>query len=446
MPITPYKIVALTNGLTAPFHIVRYDQEGRCISPQTAAEIVKSVKEGAYTDMILFSHGWNNDWKAATERYDAFLQNYQSMMTRRGLKIDREFKPVLVGIFWPSTALVMPWESAPEIAADGVGAAGASYQAQMDEVAKLIPSESVEKFYDLVTRDSLDKVAGLELANILAPLYMENKNQPEDAPGKVTPENLYALWKEDFPANGDKAAPVSDDFGFAKEDGVKPAVAGFLEYLNPRNVVRAFTVWQMKDRAGTVGGNGVHRLLAEVLEADSNIRVHMLGHSYGAKVVLSAICAGSLPRKVESLLLLQPAINSWCFALNVWGKGFSGGYRSAFDKVKQPILSTFTMHDKPLTQFFHVAVRRTEDLGEVKILAEAPSKYAALGGFGPQGLGGDQLQEIKMLAPGGDRYELAGAGTTRIYGVKSDSYIFGHGDIVTEGCSWALFCQLAAVS
>ena len=44
------------------------------------------------------------------------------------------------------------------------------------------------------------------------------------------------------------------------------------------------------------------------------------------------------------------------------------------------------------------------------------------------------------------RFLLAGAGTTRIYGVKSDSYIFGHGDIVTEGCSWALFCQLAAVS
>jgi hypothetical protein len=66
-----------------------------------------------------------------------------------------------------------------------------------------------------------------------------------------------------------------------------------------------------------------------------------------------------------------------------------GGYRRALDRVFRPILCTFSQHDAPLHRFFHLILRRDKDLGEMKIAAagEPPSRFAALGGYGPRGSG-----------------------------------------------------------
>lgn len=95
----------------------------------------------------------------------------------------------------------------------------------------------------------------------------------------------------------------------------------------------------MKDRAGTVGARGVAPLLTDLLRA-SEARVHLLGHSFGGKVVLSALCVPSdLPRKVHAALLLQPAVSHLCFAERVPGTDRPGGYRAALQRVERPILS-----------------------------------------------------------------------------------------------------------
>ena len=40
-------------------------------------------------------------------------------------------------------------------------------------------------------------------------------------------------------------------------------------------------------------------LLHDVLSHSGNARVHLVGHSFGAKVCLAALCAGQQPRAVE---------------------------------------------------------------------------------------------------------------------------------------------------
>ena len=75
------------------------------------------------------------------------------------------------------------------------------------------------------------------------------------------------------------------------------------------------------------------------------------------KVVLSALCNGPAPsRKVDSVLLLQPALSCYAFTADLDGK--PGGYRPAFDRVRLPIITTYSGHDEPLTKVFHLAVRR----------------------------------------------------------------------------------------
>jgi pimeloyl-ACP methyl ester carboxylesterase len=76
-------------------------------------------------------------------------------------------------------------------------------------------------------------------------------------------------------------------------------------------VIRLASVYQMKDRAGRVGASGVRELLEDLLAKNETARLHLLGHSYGAKVLLSALATATLMpgRKAHSMLLLQPAVS-----------------------------------------------------------------------------------------------------------------------------------------
>jgi hypothetical protein len=168
----------------------------------------------------------------------------------------------------------------------------------------------------------------------------------------------------------------------------------------------------------------------------------MVGHSYGCKVLLSAVCAEPLPKLVDSMLLLEPAINYLCFASQVPKVGQPGQFRPALGRVRQPILSTFSSNDAALHDLFHLAVRRRSDLGELKVaaLGVVPSIYAALGGWGPGGLGPGETQEIAIKAfP--DRYALD-SGAVKIYGVRGDQGISSHSDVINDWTFWALYNQV----
>jgi hypothetical protein len=141
------------------------------------------------------------------------------------------------------------------------------------------------------------------------------------------------------------------------------------------------------------------------------------------------------------MLLLQPAVNHLCFADDADGRGRPGGYRRVLDAVQQPILTTFSAHDEPLTKLFHLALTRDADLGEPQIAAwpEPPSPYAALGGYGPRGAPGSSTVEI---ADPGTPYPLGAAGTELI-ALDASRAIGGHSDISNPCTWWALLAQVA---
>lgn len=447
----PYKMVDLGDGTSVPLYLIPFDKNGACEAPQTRAHLVTAARDGAFTDVFILSHGWNNDWAAATRYYDAFLARYQRMRRERGLKYDRPVRPLFVGVIWPSTALVWDSERGPRMAS--VGGPAASDDAAVDQerrelqaVADLLAPADAERLYALSQKPKMTEAEGAEMAGLLAPLYTSTDDELRGDVPAPSREELLAYWKGIAPEVSRGAGTADDasgDFGAATDPAAtradEPAAAGGLSLPSARDVIRMFTVWRMKDRAGTVGTRGVGPLLDDVLGA-GDARVHLLGHSYGGKVVLSALCAGDKPRPVNSVLLLQPAVSALCFAANVDRTGRPGGYRKALDgRVEQPIFSTFSRQDVPLTCIFHLALRRRADLGEARIAAGAPSKFAALGGFGPQGLGPAESQVVVMKDVG-DRYTMGGP---KVHGLRGDQAITGHGDIVNDATAWALYCQVA---
>lgn len=193
----------------------------------------------------------------------------------------------------------------------------------------------------------------------------------------------------------------------------------------------------MKDRAGTVGKNGVGPMLRDLL-ADTNARIHLTGHSYGAKVVLSALCLVQHPRNVTSVLLLQPAVNAFCFASSIEENGRKpGAFRPAMKRSDQPIFITFSSHDAPLTKFFHIALRRDGDLGEIRPAVGPPSMFAALGGFGPGGMNAGESNTVTMIGVPA-KYDISNP-NVRMYALDgSNQKIMGHGDVRNEFTEWAL--------
>jgi hypothetical protein len=435
----PYFDATIAPGQTAPFYALRFDKAGRSEGPLTQQALVAQLTSGDFTDVYVFSHGWNNDWKAALERYKDFMGEFRGL--RETHDFERPHRPLLAGIFWPSTALVMPWERGPQFAGDeGEAEADAIDLALLSGFAEGLPPGDTGRFYELAESESLGEDDATELLRLLSGVAAHGDPEVAGDPARDV-EEMLASWAQLEAALAAPALPRSpDDFG-AVGTGVAagPQAAGFLDKLNPRNLLRGLTVWQMKDRAGTVGADGVGPVLRKMLSAtDEDTRFHLVGHSYGARVVLNAVgrpSGGALPRAVNSLLLLQPAVNHLCFA-DAQPPTPAGGYRNVLAAVKQPILSTFSGNDFPLTKTFHLALRRGKDLREAQIAAEEPpSEYAALGGYGPRGFKGWKSVDIKDPD---DVYDL-GANAPEVWAVNGTRTISGHGAVVNKSTAWALF-------
>ncbi|MCC7363047.1 MAG: hypothetical protein IT303_01645 [Dehalococcoidia bacterium] len=437
LPPGPYKTLQPSPNVSIPYYIIRFDEDGRCESPQTKLDLVNRVRAEGYSDVFLFSHGWNNDWTAATKRYESFITGYMQMVARDGLKHREGFKPILVGVFWPSTSFVFGEdEEGPKMAAGGDRDSEVAAEGELlRDLARSLPGESRERFYELMGKEWTTPEEARELVALCAPLYASGDD--ETAPPASSVDELLRNWADWQPeAAGEEPAFDLGHIAPSTQAGAGgPQVAAFKlpSKFSPRSWARAATVWKMKDRAGRVGANGVGSLLRELAAAPNQPRVHLVGHSYGAKVVMSALCAGPAVT-VESALLLQPAISHLCFAEKVEGR--PGGYRAALDRVRKPIFATFSRNDDPLRNWFHKALRRDKDLGEVQIAGgdNPPNPFAALGGYGPRGSG----ERIEEIHDPGDPYDLSLP--NRVYGIHGTRTIDGHGDISNESTWWALYC------
>src|SRR5260221_7686713 len=203
LPVGPYRMVEIDNGVQAPFYIIPYDEQGRCQGPLTRDQLLSAAQNGPFTDVFLFSHGWNTDWSVATGAYNTFLQGYMQMRRQHGVSYSHPYQPLLVGIFWPSVALVMPWESAPAIAglpADDPKLTDlhiAQERQEVQSIASALAAEDVERFYVLSQRQQgLSQDEALELAKILSPFYLVSNDDLPVTGAAPSPEDIVKLWRD----------------------------------------------------------------------------------------------------------------------------------------------------------------------------------------------------------------------------------------------------------
>jgi hypothetical protein len=452
LPAGPFGSLRLA-GREVPFYVIPFDKDGALQAPATADRLVSDVAASAgapdasprVTDVIAVVHGWNTDFKAALALARDLISRLDATIASHGPP-QADFRPLVVSISWPS--IVLSSSDVPAMAAepmDDFDLDGLSVLAQ-----EIVAPEERGQFYELAQAGDLDPDKALRLAELLAPLYA-GADSDVPASGGSQPPGTVAAWIEAQARLAEEEGPVvvSGPSGDRLEDAggipsaASPQAAGRLDVLDPRNVVRLATVLLMKDRAGVVGFRGVGPLAARILGARADVRVHLVGHSYGCKASLSAVGAG-LPRRAQSLLLLQPALSFLALSDNVPKLGKPGGYAAVKHGVELPIIATWSRHDVPLRRLFPLAVRRREDLGEQNIGAagreDPPSRFAAMGGWGPRAE--PDVTDLDILRPAdGVRYPLAGG--AKVLAVDGTKAISGHGDVTNGATAWALYSLIA---
>jgi hypothetical protein len=434
-------------GVAMPTWILRYDAEGVCRSPLTRSDLLDHLKGTKHSDVILFSHGWNNDFDAALELYGRFLTAFEGLLPT--YPATRPFSPLFVGIVWPSEWIV--FDDGPKIAgeteADAVQSA-ASVAGLAIALEALGSAAQAARFRALLAKPTINSSEAEELSELMVPLLASaSDDEVGDGQRALTAADLLRAAEDTARVERPTAGPTNlDDFGGTAGGGGGgvPQAAGWLDKLDPRTYIRLASVYQMKDRAGHVGALGISGLM-RAIQASTSAKVHALGHSYGCKVILSGICVGRpLTRPIDSLLLLQPAVSHLCFAARVPGSNQAGGYHRTLDStmVLHPIMSTYSRKDFPLHKTFHLSLRRQSDLGEAQIAAsvtsagDPPSRYAALGGYGPRGA--DQFLLDPIRAAGESYGDLSNAPPPIIGLDGSKGRIRGHGDIAKPETAWAL--------
>jgi len=428
----PHDYLESADGQRVPLYIIRFDKTGQCLNPQARNRLLAEAAH--HSDAFLFAHGWNNDWSTALKRYRHFFAGYTDMRRQYKLPMPENYKPLLAGVVWPSTALVFgESEKGPKGENAAAMAAIMERQAQeeVEALADFLASEEERaQLRALANHDELSDEQARQLASLVAgTLQSSDGEQPLEETFSV--DDLLEGWAH-LPSH-EQLESLASTGGEAQAAPIT-ALKGWKKY-DPRIIYRLLTVMKMKDRAGAVGTKGVGPLLEGMLR-DTMARVHLQGHSYGAKVVLSALCASSRPaRKAHSALLLQAAISRLCFADKVPKETYPGGYRSAPSRVERPILSTYSSMDFALYNLYHYVQWRARDVGEHRFFpAGEDNRRAALGGYGPRQAGEKRIpiQDVR------DTY-LFDTGTP-VFGLDgSNRQITGHGDMSNRHTWWALY-------
>jgi hypothetical protein len=438
-----------------PCYEVEFKKDGSLHDGADLDGPIAFIKKNGLTDLFAISHGWNDDMNDARKLYKDFFAAMRNVLDGAQSPLEKGRKLGVLAILWPSKRFA-------EKALIPSGAAGASSSKSASLVIEHI--DSLKGFFDSTGADGAlekakDLVADLEdsakaqrkFVRLIRSVLSASGDDPEGATDRFTSlegDSLMARLKEPIvmlPAKqagkggaanllGDAARKVQ---GAARSAGVAVVDAGKGMVAAAERLLNYTTYYQMKERAGIVGRGGVYQILRKIRDAKMNVRLHLVGHSFGGRLVTSAALgpAGQPAIKPESMTLLQAAFSHNGFAAKYDGT-HDGFFRQvvAAKQVNGPILISHTANDKAVGIAYALASRISGVTGAA--LGDASD---AFGGIGRNGAVKTKEAVFLELGPVGTAYEFAPGA---LYNLHAD-VISGHSDICKEPVGYALLAAVA---
>ncbi|HEX2225363.1 MAG TPA: hypothetical protein VHN15_14275, partial [Thermoanaerobaculia bacterium] len=196
------------------------------------------------------------------------------------------------------------------------------------------------------------------------------------------------------------------------------------------------TYYKMKDRAGVVGRDGLNPLLRQLRAKKPALKLHLVGHSFGGRLVTAAALGkdGQEPVKPDTLTLLQAAFSHYGFSGD-YEDGKPGFFRKVVGQVGGPILISHTRNDKAVGVAYPLASQLARQVASA--LGDKDSRWGGIGANGAQKTG--EVVEGQLLAVGG-AYQLAKG---KVYNLNADTFIKGHSDIDKAEVAHAVLTAVA---
>ena len=345
-----------------------FDKDGALEGRDEFDAFVAHAAAGPATDAVFIAHGFRNDVTEATGLYSDFLKNFRAHLARPQFRDLAARRFVVAGVYWPSKAFREAFGESEEgtrglqnptlamadakeqLEALKVGATPAQRRS-LDKAAALLPKlEGNAKAQDRFVEHVLSVVSGSRLDKT------EGLPQIRKQPGSRLLARLDA--------------PAADG-----TRGIVGSIAGRVgQFLN-------LTTWYvMKERSGTVGEKGVAPAVRGLRKRVPDIRVHLVGHSLGGR--LMAACAkalGTRPKlQPDSLTLLEAAFSHYGFSPDN-GRGTAGYFRDVIEKqiVKGPFVSTFSAEDTVVGKAYAISSRLAGD--NSRAIGDASDEFGGIG-------------------------------------------------------------------
>jgi hypothetical protein len=299
-----------------------------------------AVAAGGITDLFVLSHGWNNGVDSARDLYQAM---FGLLAAQLGTHLSSS---AAVGVIWPS--LLFPDDdpaTAPPVPSTGAQLAAAlapAFPGQQQQLA------TMGQLLDQQPQDP----AALNQFHQLATGLVTTPSQGVEDTGEAS------LLTADTATAFGHAAAMAPHVSSAAQ-GIGNPFTGL--WNGAREVLRTLSYYEMKNRAGVVGQNGLGPLLAGLSGPDGPPRIHLMGHSFGARLVsysLAGLRANQTgaASPVKSLTLIQGAFSHFTFASALlFDPSRAGGLAGDGGRVDGPLLATFSAADRAVGWWYPAA-------------------------------------------------------------------------------------------
>ncbi len=375
-------------GTSTQYYLIAFDADGRERADDPdglmSTRALDAMRAEKATDVFLLSHGWKGDIPAAKAQYGAWMGAMLACKQDLALAAARRpgFKPLLVGLHWPSLPYGVEEFASPGVSFAAVG--GGGIECTIDRCAERIVDTpaaraALRTIFDSAQRD-------------IAPAALP---EPVRQAYRVLDEES-ALGSQGVGGGpGDDREPFNPDAAYSNAMSQSVSFGGttLSGLLSP---LAQLSFWKMKERARTFGESGSFGLVSSLMRASDggDVRFHLMGHSFGC-IVASATVNGPrgarLPRPASSLVLVQGALSLWSYCSSIPKAPEKPGYfrRIVADRlVAGPIVTTRSEFDTAVGRLYPVAA------GVADQVAFAPGelpKYGGVGTFGARGPGLDMV-------------------------------------------------------
>lgn len=440
------------------FYSLNYDENGNLTHDNEFPAFRQAAAAGA-TDAIFIAHGFRNDVNDATTLYTNFLGTLRGHMGRPEFQEINTRKYIVGGIFWPSKPLPESFnfggEGGTQAADPDLGLTILAEQ-KLATLKELVPASAGELNQAMAllpllesNPDAQDQFTALVLSSLdnseidaTEGLQMVRQQKGSDMLPKLVPPIILPTIANDDSSDMGGSTLAFDSLmvnGGAESIGsfFGSILGGVDKFLN------LATWYVMKNRSGVVGATGVAQTVRDTRAANSSIKIHLVGHSLGGR--LMAGCAKSLAQaplvQPDSMMLLEAAFSHYGFSANN-NKGSAGFFRDVIAKqvIKGPLVESFSYQDTVVGITYAIPSRLGGD--NTKAIGDANDEFGGIGRNGAQLTAESHFQPMKSANTLHTPYIFRTGVVNCIDG--SGGLIKDHGDVTNADVTYAFASAVAS--